>query len=102
MKIKENEWRNKYLDLARELKKAMEHEGDGDTDCNWCTRNNPQRIEKGTGRFRNQRMSRDHPNDSIVKIGQYTEKSSGDLKKLAITQTPLKDYQLALIWKTRK
>ena len=34
MKIKENEKRNKYLDLARELKKNMEHEGDGDTSCN--------------------------------------------------------------------
>ena len=30
----------------RELKKAMEHEGDGDTICVWCTWNNPQRIGK--------------------------------------------------------
>ena len=24
----------------------MEHDGDGDTNCNWCTRNNPRRIGK--------------------------------------------------------
>ena len=32
-KLKETEKRNKYLDLARELK-TMEHESDGDTNCN--------------------------------------------------------------------
>ena len=34
MKIQENEKRDKYLDLARDLKKAIEHEGDSDTNCN--------------------------------------------------------------------
>ena len=33
MKIKENEKRDKYLDLARELKKATDHEDDGYTNC---------------------------------------------------------------------
>ena len=32
--------------------------------------------------------------------GQNTEKSSEDLKKLAVTQTPVKNYQLKLKWKT--
>ena len=42
VKIKESKKRDKYLDLARELKKkTMEHEGNGDTDCNWCAQNNP-------------------------------------------------------------
>ena len=37
VKIKENEKRNNYLDLARELKKkALEHEDNGDTNCNVC------------------------------------------------------------------
>ena len=40
-KIKENEKRDKYLDLAREQKKkAMDHEGDADSICEWCTWNN--------------------------------------------------------------
>ena len=34
IKLKEIEKRDKYLDLARELKKIMEHESDGDTNYN--------------------------------------------------------------------
>ena len=41
--------------------------------------------------------SGDHPNDSIIENGQNTEKSSGDLKRLAVTQTPVKGQQLTLI-----
>ena len=35
LKLKENENRDKCLDFARELKKTMEHENDGDHNCNW-------------------------------------------------------------------
>ena len=42
VKLKESEKEDEYLELARELKKTtMEHEGDGDTSCNWRTRNDP-------------------------------------------------------------
>ena len=34
MKIKENEKKDKYLDLARELK-TTQHENEGDTNCDW-------------------------------------------------------------------
>ena len=34
VKLKGGEKRDRYLDLARELKKTMEHEDDGDTNCN--------------------------------------------------------------------
>ena len=33
IKLKECEKKDKYLDLARELKKTMEHEGDNYTNC---------------------------------------------------------------------
>ncbi len=55
----------------------MEHEGNGDT--NWCDRNNPQRLSNQPGRPRNQRTSGDHSGYSIIKIGQDTEESPGDL-----------------------
>ena len=48
VKSKESENRDKYLDLARELNKTMEHEGEGDINCNWCARYNVQRIGKET------------------------------------------------------
>ena len=47
VKLKESEKRDKYLDLAREMKKTTEHESDGDTDCNWCTWLSHQRIDTG-------------------------------------------------------
>ena len=37
-KLKEGKKKDKSLDLARELKKTMEHEGDCDTTCNWFDR----------------------------------------------------------------
>ena len=43
VKLKEREKRDKYFDLARELKKNMEHESDGDTNCDLCTQNRHQR-----------------------------------------------------------
>ena len=35
IRIKESEMKNKDLGLARELKKTVEHEGDGDTNYSW-------------------------------------------------------------------
>ena len=34
VKLKENEKREKHQDLTRELKKTIEHESNGDTNCN--------------------------------------------------------------------
>ena len=40
-----------------------------------------KRFNKGVGGFRNNRTNGDHPNYSIVEIGQNTEKSPGDLRR---------------------
>ena len=68
VKLKENERKNKYLDIARELKKTIEHGSGGDTNCNRCTWYSHQRIDNGTRGLRNKRTSRDHPNDSTIKM----------------------------------
>ena len=39
--MKESKKINKYLDLARELQNVMEHEGDGDANNSWLTKNGP-------------------------------------------------------------
>ena len=36
IKLKENEKKDKYFDLAREIKKNTKHEGDNYTNCDWC------------------------------------------------------------------
>ena len=43
------------------------------------------------------RTGRDYPNDSIAKNGQNPETSPGDLRRLAVTQNPLKNHQLTLM-----
>ena len=76
-KLKESEKKDKYLNLARELKNL------------WNMKEIIIRIvidslgtvTKGLikGGFGNKRTSRDHPNYTIAEIGQNNEKSSGDL-----------------------
>ena len=83
-------------------KQTMEHETNGDTNCNQCAWYRHQRIGKGTGRIGNKNTSGDHLNNSTIKVGQNTVKSLGDLRWLGVTQTPVKDYQLILMWKTLK
>ena len=91
-----------YLDLVRELKKTMKHESDDCTNCDWCFWHSNWRIIKGAGRFGSWRTSGAHPNDSVIEDGQNTEKSHGDLRRLTVTQTPVKNHQLTLMWKTLK
>ena len=71
----------------------MEYEGDGDTYSSCALENDPQRIDKGIAGLGNQRTSRDHPDYSIAKIGQNTKKSYGDLRRLTVTQTPVKHHK---------
>ena len=37
-------------------------------------------------------MSGNHPNYYIIENGQNTENSPGDLSRLAVSQTPVKDH----------
>ena len=60
-------------------------------------RHNNSRIIKRPGRLGSWRTGRDYPNDSIAKNGQNPETSPGDLRRLAVTQTPVKNHQLTLM-----
>ena len=66
------------------------------TNNNWGAWNNPQRIVKGTGKLEN-RISGNHSDYSIIRSTQNTEKSPGDLRRLAFPQTLVKDHQLMLV-----
>ena len=97
VKIKENEKRDKYLNLARERKKNnkklwnMKMTMIPIVFCALGT------IPKRTGGHGNKRTSRNHPDYCIAKIDQNTEKSPGDLRRLAVTQTPEENHQLTLV-----
>ena len=63
----------------------------------WCFWYSHQTIIKGAGGLGVRKTSGDHPNYCIIKNSQNTEKSSGHLRRLAVTQTPVKDHQLKLM-----
>ena len=93
IKLKECEKKDKYLDLGRELKKLWNMQvtiipiviGAFGT------------VTKGTRGLGSWRTSGDHPNDSIIENGQNTKKSPGDLRRLAVTQTSVKNHWLMLM-----
>ena len=60
-KLKESEKDDKYLDLIRELKKTVEHERDGDRNCNWCAWFTLQRIDNGNEGYGDKRPSKWRP-----------------------------------------
>ena len=101
VKWKESKNRDKYLNLARELK-SMEHKSDGDTNCNWHAQFSHQKISTEMGWLGNKRTSEDYPNYTIIKISQNTEKSPGNLKRFAVSKTPVRNHQLMMVWKTLK
>ena len=68
----------------------MEHESDSDTNCNWSARYSHQKISTVTGGLGSKRTSEDHPNYSIVEIGQNTEMSPGNSRKFVVNQIPVK------------
>ena len=102
IKLKECEKKDKYLNLARELKKTIEHECDNYTNSDWCFCYINSRTIKGTGGLGRWWTSGDYLNDNVLEDGQNTEKSPEDLRRLAVTQTPMRDHQLPLMWKTLK
>ena len=67
----------------------MEHESDGDTICNCDLGTVTQRIDKRSRGLRNKWTSGDYSNYRIIEIVQNTEKSPGNLRKLAVTYSQM-------------
>ena len=56
--IKVSEKIDKYLDLARELKRTGQYVGDGDINCHWCAWNGPQRLVKNLRNWKSEEESK--------------------------------------------
>ena len=100
VKVKENEKRDEYLDLARKLKKKL-----------WNMKLMVisivisalyQKIGIGVRGFGYKRTSWNHPKYSIAEIGQNSKKSSGELRRLAVSHTPVENHYVKLVWKLIK
>ena len=99
VKIKENEKGDNFLDFTRKQKNIGIIVTPTVTNILGTI---PKSLEKRFGKVGNRRTNSYHPNCCIIKIGRNTEKSSGDPRRLAVTQIPVKDYQLTLVRRTLK
>ena len=54
-------------------------------------------IIRGSGGLGSCQTGRGYPNDSIAEDRQNTETSPGDLRRLAVIQTQVKNHQLILM-----
>ena len=76
----------------------MKHENDDDTSCNCCTWNylemKVQKLEEGK-----KRTSEDHPDYSIIKTGQNTEKSLVNWKDLLSLKVYRSQMTHLLTWR---
>ena len=102
LKLKECVKRDMYLHLAREQKNLCDIKVTTITNCNWWAQYHSQKTGKGIGKLRNKKASRVQTNDSSIKIGQNTEKCPEHLRRLAVTQAPVENHHLTLVWKTLK
>ena len=93
VKLKRSEKNDKYLDFTWEVKK-MELENDGYVSYNCHPGYSHQRTYKRTGGLGNKKTSGDHPNYCIIEIGKNTEKSPGDLRRLAVSS--VENHELKL------
>ena len=101
VKPKESEKRGEYVDPAWELKKTIKHESDGDTNCNWRARYSQQTIGKRTGGLENKRTSGAETIETTALL-RSARILGRDLRRLAVTQTPVENYQLTLVWRILK
>ena len=65
----------------------MAYEGHAVTNYTWCPWKIPPRIGKETGRLGYKRTREVHLDNSIIEIGQNSEKRPEDLRRLTVTQT---------------
>ena len=86
LKLKESKKNDKYHVFAKELKMIIVAIVIG-------VSVQSLKIDTKPGGLRNNATNGDHQNYYIIEIYQNTEKSPGNLKKLAVIQTSVKDHQ---------
>ena len=76
-------------------KNANEQYNDGDTNCSWGYWDGLRGIRKETERSRGYRYREDC---STITTNKNTKKSPGNLRKLAVSQNHVNNYELKRLW----
>ena len=80
VKLKESKTKDKYLDLAREMKKTMKHESDRDTNCSWWTFSTiTKELLQGQEDLEIRGQGGTIQTTALLRSARNTEKSPGDL-----------------------
>ena len=67
------------------------------TNCSCCSWNGLKKFEKNTVGIGNKGNHLNCPHYTVVKFSENTQMSTGDVKKLSATQTPVKKQLLSLM-----
>ena len=102
IKPKECEKKNKHLALAREVKKLWNMKVTIVPIVIGAFGTITKGLLKGLEDLEAERRVETIQMTAITENGQNTEKSAGDLRRLSVTQTPVKNHQLTLMRKTLK
>ena len=97
-RVKIKKKKRQILESCSRAEKAVGHEGNSYTNCYCCYWKAHSGLGKVIGWIENQTKNQEHPYQRTVTL-EYL-KSSGDLRRLAVTQTSVKNHQLKLVWKT--
>ena len=97
VKFKENEKRDKYFDFARKLKKQWNMKVTVIAILIGALGTITKSLDKRAGGVGDRSTSGNHHDYNLIKIGQNSEKRPKNLRRLAITQTPMKDHQQTLV-----
>ena len=97
--LKECAKKDKYLDLARELKKLWNMKVTIVPIVIGAFGTITKGLLKGLEDLEVGGRVETIQNDSIAENGQNPEMGPGDLRRLGVTQTPVKNHQLTLMWK---
>ena len=97
VKIKENKKRGNYVNLAWEIRKLWNMKVKVIAIVINALGVNLKHLERGLEELEIGRRI-----ETSLKIGQNNENSPGDLRRLAITQSPVKKHHLTMLWKTLK
>ena len=100
VKLKESEKKDKYCNLARELKKLWNMNVTVIPIVIGALSTVSKGLVQGLEDLKIRGLQ--IINTSITEIGQNNEDSPGDLRRLAVTQTPVRNHQLRLEWKFEK
>ena len=99
--MKESEKKDKNLDLARELEKLWNMKVTVIPIITGTLGTVTKGLVQGLGDLEIRRCWETIQTTVLLKSAQNTEESPGDLRRFAVTQIPVENYQLSPVTKTR-